>query len=67
MPPDSTIAMFAGAFFFWWAGWFYGKRPESTGHKLWVDTQEPICAGIIAGAALIGIGETLTRVFILGG
>ncbi len=67
VPPDSTIAMFAGAFFFWWAGWFYGKRPESTGHKLWVDTQEPICAGIIAGAALIGIGETLTRVFILGG
>ena len=35
------------------------------GHKLWVDTQEPICAGIIAGAALIGIGDVLVKVFLL--
>jgi hypothetical protein len=36
------------------------------GYKLWIDTHEPICAGLIAGAALIGIGDILTKVFILG-
>jgi hypothetical protein len=30
-----------------------------------VDTQEPICAGLIAGAALIGIGDILVKVFVL--
>jgi uncharacterized oligopeptide transporter (OPT) family protein len=65
VPPESTIAMFAGAFFFWLMHKRYSSRTESTGHKLWVDTQEPICAGIIAGAALVGIGDVLVRVFLL--
>ncbi len=65
VPPDSTMAMFAGAFFFWLMNRIYGKRPETTAHKLWVETQEPICAGVIAGAALIGIGEKLVEVFLL--
>ena len=65
VPPESTIAMFAGAFFFWLMNRMYGAKKESTGYKLWVDTQEPICAGIIAGAALIGIGDVLVRVFLL--
>lgn len=66
VPPDSTLAMFAGALFFWIMGRRYGNKPESRGFKLWVDTQEPICAGLIAGAALIGIGDILVRVFLLG-
>jgi hypothetical protein len=32
---------------------------------LWIQTHEPICAGIIAGAALVGIGDILVRVFAL--
>jgi hypothetical protein len=49
--------------------WFMARRhrtPGTRGHTLWVETQEPICAGLIAGAALIGIGDTLVRVFVLG-
>jgi uncharacterized oligopeptide transporter (OPT) family protein len=66
VPPDSTLAMFAGAFFFWLMQRRHGTKTESRGFKLWVDTQEPICAGIIAGAALIGIGDIMVRVFLLG-
>lgn len=65
IPPDSTIAMFAGAGFFWLMRRRYGPEPESRGCRLWVDTQEPICAGLIAGAALMGIADILVRVFLL--
>jgi uncharacterized oligopeptide transporter (OPT) family protein len=65
IPPDSTIAMFAGAGFFWLMRRKYEQRPGTTGHTLWIDTQEPICAGMIAGAALIGITDVLVRVFLL--
>lgn len=65
VPPDSTMAMFAGSLFFWFLQRRYTEKKESVGHKLWVDTQEPICAGIIAGAALIGIGDVLVKVFLL--
>jgi uncharacterized oligopeptide transporter (OPT) family protein len=66
VPPDSTFMMFLGAAFFWLAGRRYGNRPDSTGYRLWVDSQEPICAGLIAGAALVGIGDILVKVFVLG-
>jgi uncharacterized oligopeptide transporter (OPT) family protein len=65
VPPDSTLAMFAGALFFWAMHRLYGKKKSSMGHKLWVDTHDPICAGIIAGAALVGIGDVLVKVFLL--
>lgn len=65
IPPDSTIAMFAGAGFFHLMRRRYCPKPESNGFKLWVDTQEPICAGLIAGAALMGITDILVRVFLL--
>ncbi len=66
VPPESTLAMFAGALFFWFMQRRHGDQPESRGHKLWLDTQEPICAGLIAGAALVGIGDILMKVFVLG-
>jgi uncharacterized oligopeptide transporter (OPT) family protein len=66
VPPESTLMMFLGAGFFWLMGRRYGARPERGGHRLWIQTQEPICAGIIAGAALVGIGDVLVRVFLLG-
>jgi uncharacterized oligopeptide transporter (OPT) family protein len=65
VPPESTLAMFAGAFFFWWMHRRYEKKTESRGHLLWIETQDPICAGIIAGAALVGIGDVLVKVFLL--
>jgi len=65
IPPDSTLAMFAGAGFFWLMRRRYEQRPGTPGHMLWIETQEPICAGLIAGAALIGITDVLVRVFLL--
>ncbi|MGD9692165.1 MAG: OPT family oligopeptide transporter [Phycisphaerales bacterium] len=63
VPPESTMAMFAGALFFWVMGKRYAEKKESRGKLLWIDTQEPICAGLIAGAALVGIGDVLLKVF----
>jgi uncharacterized oligopeptide transporter (OPT) family protein len=65
VPPDSTLAMFAGAAFFWLMHKLYHARKESNGHKIWIESHEPICAGLIAGAALIGIGDILVKVFLL--
>ncbi|MDM7915087.1 MAG: OPT/YSL family transporter [Candidatus Eisenbacteria bacterium] len=65
IPPDSSLAMFAGAGFFWWMSRRYSGRPRTLGFRLWVDTLEPICAGMIAGAALIGIADVLVRVSLL--
>jgi uncharacterized oligopeptide transporter (OPT) family protein len=43
-----------------------GAAPgRSLGHKLWIGAQEPICAGLIAGAALVGIGDLLIGNFVL--
>lgn len=65
IPPESTMAMFAGAAFFWVMGRVYRSRTETRGHRLWIGTQEPICAGLIAGAALVGIADILVGVFVL--
>jgi OPT family oligopeptide transporter len=65
VPPDSTLMMFLGSLFFWTMGRVYGNRRDSTGYRLWVETLEPVCAGLIAGAALIGIGDVLVKVFVL--
>lgn len=67
IPVDSTLMMWAGALFFGWLEKRYSRAPGSTGHGLWVESQEPIAAGIVAGAALTGIGDQLITVFVLGG
>jgi uncharacterized oligopeptide transporter (OPT) family protein len=64
VPPESSLMMFLGSLMFWVAGRVYGGRRESGGFRLWVDSQEAICAGLIAGAALIGIADILVRVFL---
>jgi uncharacterized oligopeptide transporter (OPT) family protein len=66
VPPDSSLMMFLGALLFWVAARKYGSQPQSRGYAVWVDSQEPICAGLIAGAALIGIGDILVKVFVFG-
>ena len=65
VPVDSTIAMFAGALFFHLMHRRHEKKPDTPGHRLWVGSQEPICAGLIAGAALLGISDVLVKVFVL--
>jgi uncharacterized oligopeptide transporter (OPT) family protein len=64
LPPDATIAMWVGSLFFvGMARW--NRTPGTTGFKLWVESQESICAGIITGAALISVGDRLVEVFLL--
>ncbi len=61
LPPDSTFWMFLGSLFFWTVGKVYARAKEGFGRRLWLDTQEPICAGLIAGTALTGIGDQLIQ------
>jgi uncharacterized oligopeptide transporter (OPT) family protein len=49
------LAMFFGSFIFWVFGKIWPK-PEQRMNEVVVQNQESICAGIIAGAALIGVG-----------
>jgi uncharacterized oligopeptide transporter (OPT) family protein len=66
LPPSATFAMWIGSLLFAGLHKFYAKKPESSlGNTLWVQSMEPICAGIIAGAALTGIGDKLIEVFLL--
>ena len=61
LPPDACFAMWLGGMFFWWK-----ERRNSVGtkgHRLWVEGAEPICAGLITGAALVGIGNALVNAF----
>ncbi len=61
---QSACAMFLGAFFFWLMG--VGRtRPETTSPSPWVEHHEPICAGVIAGAALMGIADAVITAFVL--
>jgi uncharacterized oligopeptide transporter (OPT) family protein len=64
VPPESSLMMFLGSLMFWVAGRVYAGRRESGGFHLWVDSQEAIWAGLIPGAALIGIADILVRVFL---
>ncbi len=63
LPPESCFAMWVGALVFWW----YGRKqpaPGSKAHEFWVEGCEPICAGLISGAALIGIGNAIVNVLL---
>ncbi len=61
LPPESCLAMWAGAMIFWWQG---RKKPApgTRAHAIWVDGYESICAGLICGAALVGIGNAIVNV-----
>ncbi|MFZ6708095.1 OPT family oligopeptide transporter [Undibacterium sp. TC9W] len=63
LPPESCLAMWIGAAIFWWMG-SRNSTPGSKGHEFWVEGCEPICAGLISGAALIGIGNAIINVLI---
>jgi OPT family oligopeptide transporter len=63
LPPESCFAMWAGAMIFWWQA---RKKPApgSRAHEFWVEGCEPICAGLISGAALLGIGNAILNVLL---
>jgi uncharacterized oligopeptide transporter (OPT) family protein len=63
LPPESTFAMWAGAMIFWL---MRRRNPTegSRGHAFWVEGMEPICAGLISGSALMGIGNAVVGVLI---
>jgi uncharacterized oligopeptide transporter (OPT) family protein len=61
---QSAFAMFLGALFFWIMG-VGRKRAATAKPTVWIAQHEPICAGVIAGAALMGILDALVAAFIL--
>jgi uncharacterized oligopeptide transporter (OPT) family protein len=63
LPPESCFAMWAGAMLFWWKGRDPDRLDAAT-RAFWVEGCEPICAGLISGAALVGIGNAIVTVLI---
>lgn len=61
LPPDACLAMWIGAAVFWWMGRKHTVK-GTAGHQFWVEGCEPICAGLISGAALMGIGNAIINV-----
>ncbi|MBL9136589.1 MAG: OPT/YSL family transporter [Verrucomicrobiales bacterium] len=65
LPPESCFAMWVGALAFWWMGRKHPK-PGTPGNRFWVEGCEPISAGLISGAALVGIGNAIVNVLLPG-
>ncbi|HWH38195.1 MAG TPA: OPT family oligopeptide transporter [Usitatibacter sp.] len=63
LPPESTFAMWVGATIFFVMGLRH-REPGTRGHEIWVAGMEPICAGLIAGSALVGIGNAIVNVLL---
>jgi uncharacterized oligopeptide transporter (OPT) family protein len=63
LPPEATFAMWVGAMMFWWMGRKY-REPGTKGHRVWVEGYESICAGLISGSALVGIGNAIVNVLL---
>ena len=63
LPPEASFMMWVGALLFWWMGRKH-KRPGTKGNDFWVEGCEPICAGLISGAALVGIGNAIVNVLL---
>jgi uncharacterized oligopeptide transporter (OPT) family protein len=69
---ESSFAMFLGAFFFWCLS---RQRPASRSIEpasgapakspWWIEYHDPICAGIIAGASLMGVLDAIVGGFLL--
>ena len=63
LPPEASFMMWLGALLFWWMG-RKNAAPGTNGHAFWVEGCEPICAGLISGSALVGIGNAILNVLI---
>jgi len=63
LPPESTFGMFIGALVFWIMKMRH-PAPGTRSHEVWVEGMEPICAGLISGAALVGIANAIVNVLV---
>ncbi|MCE2883059.1 MAG: OPT/YSL family transporter [Planctomycetaceae bacterium] len=63
LPPESTVMMFTGACLFAFFENKYHQKIGSFGWRLWVDSKEAVCAGLIAGWALLGVGDGIIAAF----
>jgi OPT family oligopeptide transporter len=63
MPFHNCLSMFAGSLFFWVVEKVYSSK-ESRVNQIVVQNQEPICAGLIAGWALMGIAVAVVELFL---
>ena len=63
LPPESTVMMFVGASLFAFFEHKYHEKIGSFGWRLWVDSKEAVCAGLIAGWALLGVGDGIIAAF----
>jgi uncharacterized oligopeptide transporter (OPT) family protein len=61
LPPEYTLPMWVGAMVFSLAGRHY-PTPGTRGHAYWKEGSESICAGLISGSALVGIGNAIVNV-----
>jgi len=61
LPFDSCVSMWIGAMGFWIMGRIY-RTPGTKAHDIWVEGAEPICAGLISAAALMGICDAILNV-----
>jgi len=62
IPFHTCLAMFLGSFFFYLAGLTW-KDTTTKWNKILVANQETVCAGLIAGGALMGIAVKVLEVF----
>jgi uncharacterized oligopeptide transporter (OPT) family protein len=60
---NTCLSMFVGSFAFWLVERMYSDK-ESRMNQVIVQNQEPICAGLIAGGALMGIVAAVAEVFL---
>lgn len=61
IPFSTCFAMFLGSFFFWVAAKVC-KREDTFAYRTFVENLEPVCAGVIAGGALMGIAVAVVSV-----
>src|SRR5262249_13014730 len=63
IPFHTCLSMFVGSFIFWIIERCYSNK-ESRMNQVVVQNQEPICAGLIAGGALMGIAVAVAELFV---
>jgi OPT family oligopeptide transporter len=63
---SDVLAMTIGALIFWLAA-RCSQRADSLTHRVFVDNQETLCAGIIAGGSIAGITLMLLETIVLRG
>jgi putative OPT family oligopeptide transporter len=61
---SDSFAMALGALLFWLAGKYFADK-KSFGFRAFVDNQETVCAGVIAGGSIIGLVLILLETVVL--